>query len=255
MARFDLTDREWSIVAPLLPNKPRGVARTDDRRVLNAIFYTLRTGSPWRDLPERYGPYTTAYNRYNRWAKAGVWLGIFEALTARSPQSLQFIDSSIVRAHQHAAGGKKGGPDHAIGRSRGGLSTKIHAVVDEQGLPVRLLLSAGQASDMAAVPDLLAGLPTPAAVVADRGYDSNAVLDLIVRSGARASIPSCSRRIVRRSVDPAIYRQRNLIERFFCRIKQFRRIATRFDKLARNFRAAVLLAATRLWLRTYESTP
>src|SRR5690349_3280326 len=69
---------------------------------------------------------------------------------------------------------KKGGPDHAIGRSRGGLSTKIHAVVDQDGLPVRLLLSAGQASDMGAVPDLLAGLPTPAAVVADRGYDSNA---------------------------------------------------------------------------------
>ena len=108
---------------------------------------------------------------------------------------------------------------------------------------------------MAAVPDLLAGLPTPAAVVADRGYDSNAVLDLIARSGAQASIPSCSRRIVRRSVDPAIYRQRNLIERFFCRIKQFRRIATRFDKLARNFLSAVLLAATRIWLKTYESTP
>jgi transposase len=108
---------------------------------------------------------------------------------------------------------------------------------------------------MTAVPDLLAGLPTPAAVVADRGYDSNAVIELIVRSGAQASIPSCSRRIVRRSVDPAVYRQRNLIERFFCRIKQFRRIATRFDKLARNFLSAVLLAATRLWLRTYESTP
>lgn len=108
MARFDLTDREWSIIAAMLPNKPRGVARADDRRVLNGIFYTLRTGSPWRDLPERYGPYTTAYNRYNRWAKAGVWLHIFEALAARSPQSLQFIDSSIVRAHQHAAGGKKG---------------------------------------------------------------------------------------------------------------------------------------------------
>jgi transposase len=108
---------------------------------------------------------------------------------------------------------------------------------------------------MTAVPDLLAGLPTPAAVVADRGYDSNAVIELIVRSGAQASIPSCSRRIVRRSVDPAVYRQRNLIERFFCRIKQFRRIATRFDKFARNFLSAVLLAATRLWLRTYESTP
>lgn len=108
MARFDLSDKEWEIIWPLLPNKPRGVARTDDRRVLNGIFYILRTGSPWRDLPERYGPYTTAYNRFNRWAKAGIWLRIFETLAAKSPQSMQFIDSSIIRAHQHAAGGKKG---------------------------------------------------------------------------------------------------------------------------------------------------
>ncbi len=108
MARFDLSDAEWRIIAPLLPNKPRGVPRTDDRRVLNGIFYILRTGSPWRDLPDRYGPYTTAYNRYNRWAKAGVWLRVFEALRQRAPAALHLIDSSIVRAHQHAAGGKKG---------------------------------------------------------------------------------------------------------------------------------------------------
>jgi transposase len=108
---------------------------------------------------------------------------------------------------------------------------------------------------MGAVPNLLAGLPTPTAVVADRGYDSNAVLDLIRRSGAQPAIPSCIRRVVKRSVDPAIYRQRNLVERFFCSLKNFRRIATRFDKLARNFLAAVLLASTRLWLRAYESTP
>jgi transposase len=108
MARFDLSDKEWAIIRPLLPNKPRGVPRVDDRRILNGIFYILRTGSPWRDLPERYGPYTSAYNRFNRWAKAGVWIGVFEALAARSPQSLHLIDSSIVRAHQHAAGGKKG---------------------------------------------------------------------------------------------------------------------------------------------------
>jgi transposase len=152
-------------------------------------------------------------------------------------------------------GRKKGGPDHAIGRSRGGLSTKIHAVVDQDGLPVRLLISPGQASDMGAVPQLLEGLSVPVAVVADRGYDSNAVLDLIARSGARPNIPSCSRRIIRRSVDPAINRQRNLIERFFCKLEQFRRIATRFDKLARNFLAAVLIASTRIWLKTYESTP
>ena len=108
MARYDLSETEWRLIEPLLPNKSRGVARVDDRRVINGIFYVLRTGSPWRDLPERYGPYTTIYNRYNRWAKAGVWLGIFETLAAQSPQSMQMIDSSIIRAHQHAAGGKKG---------------------------------------------------------------------------------------------------------------------------------------------------
>ena len=108
MARFELSDAEWSVIAPLLPNKPRGVPRVDDRRVLNGIFYILRTGAPWRDVPDRYGPYTTVYNRYNRWAKAGVFLRIFEALSAQSPDSLHLIDSSIVRAHQHAAGGNKG---------------------------------------------------------------------------------------------------------------------------------------------------
>ena len=108
MRRYDLSDTEWQLIAPLLPNKPRGVARVDDRLVINGIFDILRTGSPWRDLPERFGPYTTVYNRYNRWAKAGVWLKIFETLAAKSPQSMQLIDSSIIRAHQHAAGAKKG---------------------------------------------------------------------------------------------------------------------------------------------------
>ena len=108
MARYDLSEAEWRLIEPLLPDKPRGVARVDDRRVINGIFYVLRTGSPWRDLPERYGPYTTVYNRFDRWAKSGVWLKIFETLAAKSPQSMQLIDSSIIRAHQHAAGGKKG---------------------------------------------------------------------------------------------------------------------------------------------------
>ena len=107
MGRFDLSDAEWAVIEPLLPNKARGVARVDDRRVLNGIFYILRTGSPWRDLPGRYGPYTTVYNRYNRWAKAGIWVNIFNALAERSAQSMALIDSSVIRAHQHAAGGKK----------------------------------------------------------------------------------------------------------------------------------------------------
>ena len=97
-------------------------------------------------------------------------------------------------------------------------------------------------------------LPPGCDVVADRGYDTNAVLDLIHQAQSRAHIPTPIRRRVKRSVDPAIYRQRNLIERFFNKLKHFRRVATRFDKLARNFLATVLLASTRLWLRAYEST-
>lgn len=108
MARFDLTDVEWGLIQPLLPNKPRGVARVDDRRVLNGIFRVLRTGSPRRDLPGRYGPHTTVHNRFDRWAKAGVWMQVFETLAEKSTDRLQFIDSSIIRAHQHAAAGKEG---------------------------------------------------------------------------------------------------------------------------------------------------
>ena len=204
MARYDLSETEWRLIEPLLPNKPRGVARVDDRRVINGIFYVLRTGSPWRDLPSRYGPHTTVYNRFNRWAKAGVWLKVFEALAAQSPGSLHLIDSSIIRAHQHAAGGKKGGPDHAIGRSRGGLSTKINALVDQDGLPLRIVLSAGQASDKAAVEALIDGLKPARALVADRGYDARAIIDFVAARGGCAHIPR-RKRTARASV-PSIPR-------------------------------------------------
>ena len=118
---------------------------------------------------------------------------------------------------------------------------------------MRLLISAGQASDKAAVAELIEGLAPATALVADRGYDAKAIIDLVASRGGRAHIPTQRDRKVQRSVDPAIYRQRNLVERFFCKLKHFRRVATRFDKLARNFLAAVLLASTRLWLRAYES--
>ena len=108
MARFDLTDEEWAIIGPLLPRQGRGPQRKDDRKVLNGIFYILRTGAPWRDLPERYGPRTTVYNRYVRWGERGVWKGIFDTLAQECEDSLIFIDSSIVTAHRAAAGSKKG---------------------------------------------------------------------------------------------------------------------------------------------------
>ena len=108
MTRFDLSDDEWAVIEPLLPKKGRGPARKNDRTVLNGIFYILRTGAPWRDLPERYGPHTTVYNRYVRWGARGIWRGIFEALAIECEDALIFVDSSIVKAHRSAAGAKGG---------------------------------------------------------------------------------------------------------------------------------------------------
>ena len=120
MGRYDLADFEWRVIAPLLPNKPRGVPRVDDRRVLNGIFWVLRSGVPRRDLPERYGPRTTCYNRFARWRKARVWDQLMDAITAAHKGDIQMIDSTSVRAHQQAATAKRGvqitvSVDHAEG--------------------------------------------------------------------------------------------------------------------------------------------
>ena len=125
--------------------------------------------------------------------------------------------------------------------------------MNQDCLPLRNVISAGQASDKAAVEALIDGLKPAQALVADRGYDARAVIDLVASRGGCAHIPTQRDRKVQRSIDPAIYRQRNVVERYFCKLKHFRRVATRFDKLARNFLAAVLLASSRLWLRAYES--
>jgi transposase len=101
--RYELSDYEWTAIKPMLPNKPRGVRRVNDRRVLNGIFWVLRSGAPWRDLPEVYGPRTTCYNRFVRWRRAGVWDQIMDALAAGHDAAVQMIDTSVVRVHQHGA--------------------------------------------------------------------------------------------------------------------------------------------------------
>jgi transposase len=106
--RYALTDCEWSVIEPLLPSKPRGVPRVDDRRVLNWIYSRLRTGSPWTDIPARYRPYTTGYNRFVRWREAGVWDRLFDAVSRAYDGDVQMIYSSSIRVHQHRANGKKG---------------------------------------------------------------------------------------------------------------------------------------------------
>ncbi len=120
MSRYDLTDFEWRVIEPLLPNRPRGVPRVDDRRTLNGIFWVLRSGAPWRDLPERYGPRATCYNRFNRWRQVGVWDRLMDAISAAHDGQIQMIDSTSVRAHQRAATAKRRAQitvsvDHAAG--------------------------------------------------------------------------------------------------------------------------------------------
>ena len=183
--RYDLTDFEWSVIQPLLPNRSRGVKRVDDRRVLNGIFWILRSGAPWRDLPGRYGLHTTCYNRFNRWRKAGVWDQLMDAITEAYDGDVQMIDSSSRPPTCWLR--KKGGGVRCMGRSRGGLTTKIHAVVDPQGLPIRLGLTPGQALDNKAVPDLLKSLPENPMVLGDRAYDTDWIRQMIRSQGAWAT--------------------------------------------------------------------
>jgi transposase len=143
----------------MLSNKPRGIPRVDDRRILNGIFWVLRSGAPWRDLPDGYGAPTTCYNRFVRWRRAGIWDRIMDALALAHNAAVQMIDTSIVRVHQHGACIANNRNQH-MGRSRGGLTSKIHVVVDGNGLPVQLGLTAGQAHDNQLFSVLLRNLPS-----------------------------------------------------------------------------------------------
>lgn len=150
--------------------------------------------------------------------------------------------------------GKKGGLDRCLGRSRGGLTTKLHALVDAKGRPIRIKLTAGQASDIASAKDLIGHLEPGSVLLADKGYDANELRAAVRDRRAWANIPPRSNRKDPICFSKHLYKDRNLVEPFFNKIKHFRRIATRFDKTAENFLAAVKLACVRVWLRGNEST-
>jgi transposase len=206
--RYELTDYERAAIKPMLPNKPRGVPRVNDRRVLNGVFWVLRSGAPWRDLPNNFGPYTTCYNRFVRW-RAGVWAKIMSAFAEAHDAAVQMIDTSIVRVHQHGACINRN-RRQSMGRSRGGLTSKIHAVVDKNGLPVRLALTAGEAHDNRIAGKLLSRLKVGTMLLADRGYDTDWVRTLAVekahgrtsRHDAIATRQSASAHI---SIEPGIW--------------------------------------------------
>ena len=135
-----------------------------------------------------------------------------------------------------------------MGRSRGGLSTKIHAASDALGNPIRLIGTPGQRNDIAFAHDLVEGI-TAGATIADKGYDADRLIAAITQRGAEAIIPPKRNRKLQRSYDAELYKERNMIERFFNKLKQFRRVATRYDKLLVNFMGFVKLAAIAIWLK------
>lgn len=142
-----------------------------------------------------------------------------------------------------------------MGRSRGGLTTKIHALVDAEGRPIDLHLTAGQADDGKSAAAMLDALQPHAILLADRAYDSNAIRALARERNVWANIPPKKHRTGSFSFSAWVYRQRNLIERYFNKLKQYRGIATRYDRDPLNFMAAIKLASVRIWLRSYESAP
>nr|WP_318206183.1 IS5 family transposase [Streptomyces sp. SCL15-4] len=284
MRRHELTDQEWELLAPLIPRAATGRPRVSDRQVINGMVYKIRTGISWRDLPERYGPWKTVYTRFRRYALDGVFTRALQQIQAHADAAgdidwLVQIDSTIVRAHQHAAAtGRKGGgtgdepDDHALGRSRGGLTTKIHLACDGRGRPLALLITPGQRHnsicaqallDRIRVPRTGPGRPRrrPDHVIADKAYSSRGFRSYLRQRGIPHTIPEKADQLRHRhnrgsgggrppGFNREIYRRRNVVERCFNKLKGFRGIATRYDKTATSYEAAVSLASFLLWARS-----
>ncbi|MFE5331324.1 IS5 family transposase [Embleya sp. NPDC056575] len=263
--------------------RPSDSGRQSGRRPFSdAVAFKYRNNLVWRDLPGECPPWQTVFDRFTRWARDGTWHRILTTLQVRADTEgdldwLVGVDSTIVRAHQHAAGAPEKGapagepPDHALGRSRGGLTTKVHLAADGRCCPLAFVVTAGQAGDAPQFENVMAAIRVPRAigrprvrpdaVLADRAYSSRAIRTHLRRRGIRAVIPEPAdqqanrRRRGRRGGRPVVldrdaYRARNAVERCINRLKQWRGIAMRTDKLATNYQAALHVAAIFLWLKT-----
>jgi transposase len=236
LRRHELTDTQWETIRDLLPGREgdRGATGKDNRLFVNAVMWIAKTGAPWRDLPCRFGNWNSVFQRFNRWCKRKVWQTIMEKLQDPDLDRL-LLDSTIIRAHQHAAGAK-GSTAHAeaLGRSRGGFGTKIHVACDGLGKPVTILLTPGQNHDSPQGPALIEN-SNAQKIIADKAYDNDALIAAIESKDAEAVIPPRKNRVEPRSYAKEEYKKRNVVERFINVIKQCRRVATRYEKTARNF--------------------
>lgn len=205
-----LRNEQWKRIEHLLPGKPGDPGRhgEDNRRFVEAVLWISRTGAPWRDLPEHFGGWNTVYQRFRRWSRSGVWQTLFMELSKDSEFAARFDDCPGAPACRRRS--QKNGPQ-GLGRSRGGLTSKIHALVEGMGQLMRFAITGGEVADITQAQGLLADA-SPDIVVADKGYDSDELVSFIREKQAKAVIPPRRNRLHRRRYDRAAYRDRNRIE-------------------------------------------
>jgi transposase len=208
---------------------------------LEGILFVLTEGCSWRAINRPEASWNSVYQYYRRWCKAGLWQKLLTQLGPEVAGTLRFLDSTHVKVHCDGANPAGGQEAQAMGRTKGGLNTKIHALVDNDACAVAVVLSAGNEADVTVAPEVIREI-TGGNVVADKAYDSNAFRAAIVAHGGKSCIPPKSNRVEPIPYSKHTYKKRHRVENFFQRIKRFRRVATRYDKLAETYFGFVLLA-------------
>ena len=252
MDRTRLTDAQWSrLLAFLKTQRPVHVGNPEVcRQFLDAVLWVLRSGAQWRLPPPQRGAWNSVFKRFSRWRKRGVWSNLHRVIAHDPDLQHLLIDTTVVRAHACAAGAAlSDAVQEALGRSRGGFRTKIHALTDALGNPLAFVLTGGQAADIEQAQHLVGLFPTAGALLADKGYDANDRVALLDSLGMEAVIPPRANRLAPRSHDRHVYEERHLVECFFSKIKHYRRIFSRYEKTAKNFMAFLHLVSFLIWTR------
>ena len=237
-ARYCLTKMQEEIIKPLLlAPKSTGRPSLNPVTIFNAILWILSSGAPWRDLPPHFGNWNSIYHKFRQWSTQNLFENILQALVADTEKYLLVqIDSTFCKVHQHAAGARKKYGNQAIGVSRGGKTTKIHALVTENFQLIGLLLSGGNIHDSQCATELLSKVNLDGTtVLGDKAFCSTHIRNFIQTQGGAVCIPDKANSRALHDFDKELYKARNVVERFFLRIKNRRHIATRFDKLALSF--------------------